>query len=132
MQREAVDRQQPLLQAMARESAWRLVVLFGSLAREGVGRDVDLAVLVAGMPDLLELGRWQARLEDLWAPAPVDLLVLGPGTSVVTRFQVFGDGLCLFEAEPGLFERERDRAFFLYADSEHFRRQQREALHGRT
>lgn len=39
-------------------------------------------------------------------------------------------GHCLFEAEAGLFERERDRAFFLYADSEWFRRQQREMLRG--
>ncbi len=83
------------------------------------------------MPPLLEQGRWQARLEGLFAPRPVDLLVLSAASSPVVRFEVFRRGHCLFEAEPGLFSREQDRAFFLYADSETFRRQTREVLYGR-
>jgi hypothetical protein len=59
----------------------------------------------------------------------VDLLLIGPDLSPVTRYRIFRDGRCLAEAETGLFERERDRAFFLHAGSEWFRRQQREALH---
>jgi hypothetical protein len=55
---------------------------------------------------------------------------LGAATSPVTRFEVFRAGRRLYEAETGLFEPERDRAFFLYADSEWFRRQQREVLRG--
>ena len=94
------------------------------------GRDIDLAVLPGAMPDLLEQGRWQVQLEQILAPCPVDLLLLGAGTSPVTRFEVFRHGKLLFEENAGLFERERDRAFFLYADSEWFRKQQREALYG--
>lgn len=118
------------LTALARRHRWRLVVLFGSVARAGHGRDLDLAVLPSVLPDLLEQGRWQADLEALAAPLPVDLLLVQPALSPVTRFEVFRAGRCLFEAEPGLFERERDRAFFLYADGEWFRRQQREVLYG--
>jgi predicted nucleotidyltransferase len=118
----------PAVRDLARRFRWRLVVLFGSVARDGKGRDLDLAVLPAAMPGLLEEGGWQAELEALCVPWEVDLLLLNPETSPVTRFQVFRDGRCLYEAEAGLFERERDRAFFLYADSEHFRRQQRETL----
>jgi predicted nucleotidyltransferase len=118
--------------ALAARHGWRLVVLFGSTADGADGRDIDLAVLPAAIPDLLEHGRWQAELEGLLAPWPVDLLLLGPATSPVTRFEVFRAGRCLVEAEAGLFERERDRAFFLYADSEWFRRQQGEALLGKT
>lgn len=111
---------------------WRLVVLFGSFARDKAGRDLDLAVLPAGpTPPLLEQGRWQAALEELLLPQPVDLLLLSAASSPIIRFQVFRTGRCLFEAEPGLFSREQDRAFFLYADSEIFRRQMREALYGR-
>jgi predicted nucleotidyltransferase len=117
------------LVALARQHGWRLVVLFGSVARAGRGRDLDLAVLPAVLPSLLEQGRWQAELEALAAPTPVDLLLLQPATSPVTRFEVFRAGRCLFEAEPGLFEHERDRAFFLYADSEWLRRRQREVLY---
>lgn len=116
--------------ALAARCGWRLVVLFGSTVRGVKGRDIDLAVLPVEVPDLLEQGRWQAELEGLLAPWPVDLLLLSPTTSPVTRFEVFRAGRCLVEAEAGLCERERDRAFFLYADSEWFRRQQREVLRG--
>ncbi len=130
MKQGAVGIEHAALTALARRHRWRLVVLFGSVARGGQGRDLDLAVLPAALPDLLAQGRWQAELEALAAPLPVDLLLVQPAMSPVTRFEVFRAGRCLFEAEPGLFELERDRAFLLYADSEWFRRQQREALNG--
>jgi predicted nucleotidyltransferase len=114
---------------LAGRHGWRLVVLFGSVARGEPGRDLDLAVLPGAPPSFLEQGRWQSELESLWAPWPVDLLLIGPDLSPVTRYRIFRDGRCLAEAETGLFERERDRAFFLHADSGRFRRQQREALH---
>jgi predicted nucleotidyltransferase len=70
---------------LARSQRWRLVVLFGSTARAGKGRDVDLAVLPSGDVSLMEQGGWQARLEALLAPNPVDLLRLqaGPGRSPI-------------------------------------------------
>jgi predicted nucleotidyltransferase len=129
---QSLDAGLPAVRGLARRFDWRLVVLFGSVARGEVGRDLDLAVLPTAMPGLLEQGRWQAELEGVWAPRLVDLLVLSADTSPVTGFRVFRDGRCLFESEVGLFERERDRAFFLYADSEVFRGQQREVLHGRN
>jgi predicted nucleotidyltransferase len=121
--------QQHALAELARSHRWRLVVLFGSMARAGKGRDVDLAVLPSGDVSLMEQGGWQARLEALFAPKPVDLL-LHDALSPLTRFEVFRDGKCLYEAEPGLFSAEQDRAFFLYADSEKFRRASREMLRG--
>jgi predicted nucleotidyltransferase len=120
----------PALMAIAQQLKWRLLVLFGSTAIGEKGRDIDLAVIPDSVPDLLRQGQWQALLETHFSPRAVDLLLLTPATSPVTRFEVFRAGRCLFEAAPGLFERERDRAFFLFADSEWFRRQQREALRG--
>ena len=122
--------QQQALAELARSHRWRLVVLFGSTARAGKGRDVDLAVLPSGDVSLMEQGGWQARLEALFAPKPVDLLQLHDALSPLTRFEVFRDGKCLYEAEPGLFSAEQDRAVFLYADSEKFRRASREMLRG--
>jgi predicted nucleotidyltransferase len=115
---------------LARRFGWRLVVLFGSLARGGSGRDVDLAVLPSAATGLLEQGGWQAQLEELMAPRPVDLVLLHDGLSPLARFEIFRDGRCLHEAQPGLFSAEQDRAFFLYADSEKFRRAEREMLRG--
>lgn len=118
------------LLALSREQQWRLVVLFGSVARGEPGRDVDLAVLPAQRAQPVRDGRLASGVRRLWAqPLPADLLVLDEATSPVTRFEVFRAGLCLWEAELGLFERERDRAFFLCADSAWFRQQQREAFY---
>lgn len=61
----------------------------------------------------------------------MDLLVLSEATLPGTRFGVFRRVRCLFESEPGLFSREQNRAFFLYADSEWIRRQMHEVLHAR-
>ena len=104
--------QQQALAELARSHRWRLVVLFGSTARAGQGHDVDLAVLPSGDVSLMEQGGWQARLEALFAPKPVDLLVLHDALSPLTRFEVFRDGKCLYEAEAGLFGAEQDRTFF--------------------
>lgn len=124
------DVQRDAIRRLARQYGWQLVVLFGSVAEHGRGRDVDLAVLPSGPVDLMTQGRWQASLESIFAPGAVDLLLLGDETSPIARFEVFRAGLCLYESQEGVFDRELDRAFFLYADSEKFRRASREVLRG--
>jgi predicted nucleotidyltransferase len=122
------ETQKNALADLARRHNWRLAVLFGSAAH-GEGRDVDIAVVPAAMPDLREQAGWQVEVEEIVAPKPLDLLVAGDNLSPVTRFEVFCKGACLYERAPGMFDREFDRAFFLYADSEKFRRALHEQLH---
>ncbi len=122
-------RREAIVQA-AKDHGWRLVVLFGSSAFAGEGRDIDFAVMPRSRPGLLEQGAWLAEFESLFASRPVDLLILDEHTSPITRFEVLWRGRCLYEEVAGLFDRERDRAFFLYADSEHFRRAARERSDG--
>ena len=110
------------LETLARRFGWRLVVLFGSEARGGDGRDVDLAVMPVSVPGLFEQGRWVSALEALYTPRPLDLLLLTDHLAPLARFEVFRIGRCLFEEREGLFGQEQDRAFFLYADSAKFRR----------
>jgi predicted nucleotidyltransferase len=120
------------LAPLAQRFGWRLVVLFGSAARRSkTARDLDLAVVPERPAGLMERGRWLAALEEAVAPQRVDLLVVDDAVSPLARFEVFRDGRCLYEAEPGLFWREQDRAFFLYADSGKFRRAAREMLDDR-
>ena len=115
---------------LAQRFGWRLVIQFGSsVAHPETARDIDIAVLPARKAELDERGRWLAALETLFAPRKVDLLVVDEVVSPLARFEVFRTGHCLYEAEAGLFSREQDRAFFLYADSEKFRRTAREILH---
>jgi predicted nucleotidyltransferase len=109
------------LRELAERYGWRLVVLFGSSVH-GAGRDVDLAVLPARPPQGMELGGWQAALEALFSPRPVDLVLLHAGMSPLLRYEALCRGRCLYEAQPGLFDAEQDRAFFLYADSAPLRR----------
>lgn len=113
---------------LARRFGWRLVVLFGSAAKGSVGRDLDLAVMPRSAPGLLEESGWLAALEAVLAPRRVDLVILSERLSPLVRFEVFRAGTCLFEAQEGLFDREQDRAFFLYADSSGFRRASLEVL----
>ncbi|WP_337288835.1 nucleotidyltransferase domain-containing protein [Candidatus Methylomirabilis sp.] len=125
-----VSEQRDAIIELARRFGWRLVVLFGSAATGSGGRDLDLAVMPGTVPDLLEQGRWLAALESVLAPRAVDLLVLTTSVSPLIRFEVFRAGVCLFEAQEGLFDREQDRAFFLYADTGKFRRESLEVLRG--
>jgi hypothetical protein len=81
----------------------------------------------------MEQGRWWSDLDALGLAAawgPVDLLVLGPATLPLTAFQMLCRGRPLYECEPGRFDREHDRAFFLYADTQWIRDQSREVLYG--
>ncbi|MFP4132100.1 nucleotidyltransferase family protein [Thiohalospira sp.] len=114
---------------LAREYGWQLVVLFGSVAREGQGRDVDLAVMPLAIPELFTEARWLRRLEEV-VQRPVDLLLLHAGTSPLARFEVFRDGIPLYQDRPGRFEEEQDRAFFLHADARLFRQHAEEEMDG--
>ncbi len=66
----------PKLRLLAERLGLRAVLVFGSLARRGCGRDVDVAVLLGRRPrSMLEVGRLQALMEDELG-APVDLVVI--------------------------------------------------------
>lgn len=129
-----MDKLSPTLETRIKDLAveldWELAVLFGSTAREGTGRDLDIAVQSRKDIDLLTQGGWQQRLESITTPTPVDLVLITAGLSPLLRFEIFRAGLCLFEREPGLFDQERTRAFFLYADSEWLRQSARASLYG--
>ena len=94
MHREVVER----LRRAAAEIKPRYILVFGSVARNGCGKDVDVAVKLGRKPDLLEAGRIQVMLED-YLRAPVDLIVVDCGvplalakTLVDEAIVVYGDG----------------------------------------
>ncbi len=88
----------PRIERVARKLRLRYVLVFGSLARRGCGRDVDLAVKLGRKPEsLLEIGRLQVIFEDE-VGAPVDLVVIDAGvppalakTLVDEAILVYGD-----------------------------------------
>ena len=90
--REKVRRRAP-------ELGIRLAFVFGSLARDGCGNDVDLAVKLEEAPkSMLDIGRLQVELEDLLG-APVDLVVLNLEVDPVLAKTIVDEGVLIYGDE---------------------------------
>lgn len=97
---------------------FRLVVLFGSAARnQGHPRDLDIAVLCAGAPDLVALTNSLTRALGYQA---VDLVDLGRADPLLAM-HVARDGIALHEDPPGSFARFASLAMRRYADTQKLR-----------
>jgi predicted nucleotidyltransferase len=103
------------LEPIARRYALDFIALFGSTAREGAGRDVDLAVMprekVRAFTARIELYQ---DLSEVFAPAVVDLSILAD-SSWLLSWQVARDGRALL-GEDG-FARFRETAYWRRQDS---------------
>lgn len=121
------------IRPVAEDEGLRLVVLFGSAARAGgggggsVGADLDLAVDAAGLLDLvrmtnvfgLALERSDVDLANLTTADPVLLL------------SVAEEGIPLYEAEPGTFERFHSLSVRRFHDTRKFREMEHREIHER-
>ena len=84
------------LRELGRELGLRYIVVFGSLARRGCGRDVDVAVKLGRRPrSLLEVGRLQAALEDKLR-INVDLVVLDLEVSPTLAKTIVDEGILVY------------------------------------
>jgi predicted nucleotidyltransferase len=111
---------------LGRETACRLIVLFGSAARrEPRPGDLDIAILADEPLDTLaatnalirRLGVQQVDVADLRRADPLLL-------AFVAR-----DGVPLYEREPGEFDRFASLAARRYADTQKFRAMERREIH---
>ena len=117
----------------AEEPSCRLLVLYGS---EAAGRtwpesDIDLAVACDPLPSPGARLRMIGALQDRCGGRRADVTFLRPGTDPVLRFEIFRQGMPLYESEPGLFVEERVRAVKLHQDAVPFRRALVERMKGR-
>jgi predicted nucleotidyltransferase len=112
------------LAAWAEASDCRLLVLFGSAASRKAERakDVDLALSFSDLPDPERRLGLIGELQDLLEPRAVDVVFLHRDTDPVLRFEVFRNGVPVYESRPGLFIEEIVRAVALFEDSLPFRR----------
>lgn len=108
----------------------RLLVLFGSRATERAteGADLDLAVQFETLPSAERRLRIIGDLQALGGDRRVDVVFLRPETDPVLRFEIFRDGIPLYECREGVFVEERVRAVKLYDDALPFRRALRRRL----
>jgi len=102
-----------------RESGCRLLVLFGSAARQDTQtpQDVDLAVLADDTIDLVELTNRLIRALGFQAVDIADLSHADP----LLMMLVARDGVPLYERSPGEFDRFASLAVRRYADTRKFR-----------
>jgi predicted nucleotidyltransferase len=119
---EVGERLRPLFE----DESVRLVVLFGSLAcgeGEGAG-DIDIAV---GTDDGLDVIGFTNRITRLLHEDAVDVVDLR-GAPPLLKARIAGQGLPLYEREPGEFAKFRSLAWRRYVDTEKLRRLQQKNL----
>ncbi len=110
---------------IGRGGGLRLVVLFGSVAREeAVAEDLDIGVLGAGPLDAIAITN---RLIGLLGVQGVDVTDLGRADPVLLA-QAAHDGVPLYEGSEGEFTRFASLAFRRFADTRKFRVTEREMI----
>ncbi|MFQ5400746.1 MAG: nucleotidyltransferase domain-containing protein [Anaerolineae bacterium] len=104
----------------------RLCVLFGSQATGETHEhsDVDLAIWPSEPIEPLQKLDWWTELTAA-LDEDVSLVLVSPDLDPTLGFEIVRNGRVLFEAEPGLWVRERARLWHAWNDSFPFRR----ALH---
>jgi len=118
-----------LLADWCRQRPLRLVVLFGSQAtgKTHARSDVDLAIWPLEELTLDQRLQWLMELENLLG-RDVSLVAVTPLLNPTLGFEIVKQGIVVHEAEPDLWQRERNRLWHLYCDSLPFRRAARRKL----
>lgn len=131
-----MDREDHALGARLREwadrSGCRLVILFGSGtgSKPIVEGDLDLALDLPDLPSPERRLDLIGEIQEICGERQADIVFLGDATDPVLRFEIFRDGVPLYESAPGIFVDEKVRALMLYEDALPFRRLLRERLRG--
>jgi predicted nucleotidyltransferase len=112
-----------------RENSIELFVLFGSgaLGTIHAASDIDVAVKFRKGADISRL-ELIYRLDDLFDGKCIDLVILTADTDPLLLYEIFSQGRLLYEEHPGIFEREKLRAWKLYIDTEKLREMQKKYL----
>lgn len=100
-----------------------LAYLFGSLGKDGVGQDVDLAILTKDTPAF----RLREAITECLGTERVDLVDL-QSASPVLRFEIIRTGRPLYVSNEEMQVRFELETLHLYRDTAHLRRQHREYL----
>ena len=117
------------LEQFARQNEVMLLILYGSRA-EGTAdesSDWDVAVMFQHNRRPQDWLRVFANLQELF-DRELDLAEVSAHSDPLFRWEVFRNGIALFEDEPGRFDREFFAAQKIYWDTEKFRREEWEMI----
>lgn len=117
------------IEKLCRDSHIDILILFGSQAKKDprVGSDHDIAFKPGKGFGLNKLDLIY-RLGELYNIDDIDLVRLTPDTDPVLLWEIFMHGKPLFERHPGLFEKEKLKAWKIYQDTAKIRNLRKEHL----
>ena len=106
-----------------------LLILFGSHASGKIrpSSDVDVAIKFTESAEISKL-ELIYKLDDLFDGKDIDLVILTTDIDPLLLHEVFSNGRLLYEENPGIFDKEKLRAWKLYLDTEKCREMQRKYL----
>lgn len=107
----------------------QLMVLFGSSASGKTRRtsDTDIAVKLEQNAEVSKL-ELIYELSELFMGKEIDLVVLTADTDPLLLYEIFSNGRLLYEKYPGIFDKERLRAWKRYIDTQKIRMLQKNYL----
>ncbi len=112
-----------------KENHIQLLVVFGSCASGKIHpeSDTDVALKFKRGKEIPKL-KLIYKLDDLFDGKNIDLVILTADTDPVLLYEIFSGGKLLYEEYPGIFDKEKLRAWKLYIDTEKIRMMQRKYL----
>lgn len=116
----------------ASEEEVLFVYLFGSIINKDTFRDIDIAVYMKTMPDLISRGKLQATLDRLLTDN-VDLTILNelPAQNPAFAYEIMTKGTLLLNKNPDLHTRFKSKVYQCYFDTTYLRDQFKEAFRDR-
>jgi len=112
------DQNNRLIESLCRRYGIELLILFGSEASGTghTGSDTDIAVKPDIDKQISKLNLIQ-DLETIFQDQQIDLTVITPNTDPLLLFEIFFNGRPFYENVPGIFEKNRLKAWHLYLDT---------------
>ena len=113
----------------ARENNLMLIILYGSRATGEAENDSDWDIAVVPKhgtypKDILKLYSDISKLFE----HEIDIGIITSRSDPLYRWEVFREGLALFEDKPGVFDNEYIAAWKVFLDTEHLRKLEKEII----
>jgi predicted nucleotidyltransferase len=117
------------VEKFCRDNHIDLMIVFGSQAKKSTRADSDFDLAVK-LPRECAIDKLYLiyKLGELFNTDVLDLVILTSDMDAVLLREIFMEGKLLYESVPGLFEKEKLRAWKIYLDTEKLRSYQKEYL----
>lgn len=98
--------------------------LFGSVITKETFRDIDIAIYMDAMPDLIRQGKLQSALDDIF-DYKVDLIILNelPNKNPAFAYEIVTEGELLLNKNPGIHTHYKSKVLQYYFDTAYLREQ---------